>query len=79
VKQHLNSNLKPHIEYSNEAWNTIFTQANYMIDMGMKLGLDTNAQRAGNRYYSQRSVEIFNIWEGVYGGSGWYVSSRAGR
>jgi hypothetical protein len=84
VKQHLNSNLKPHIEYSNEAWNTIFTQANYMIDMGMKLGLDSNAQRAGNRYYSQRAVEIFNIWESVYGGSqrlvrilaGWTVNDK---
>lgn len=84
VKQHLNSNLKPHIEYSNEAWNTIFTQANYMIDMGMKLGLDSNAQRAGNRYYSQRAVEIFKIWEDVYGGSqrlvrilsGWTVNDK---
>ncbi len=84
VKQHLNSNLKPHIEYSNEAWNTIFTQANYMIDMGMRLGLDSNAQRAGHRYYSQRSVEIFKIWEGVYGGSerlvrilaGWTVNDK---
>lgn len=84
VKQHLNSNLKPHIEYSNEAWNTIFTQANYMIGMGMKLGLDTNAQRAGHRYYSQRSVEIFNIWESVFGGSqrlvrilaGWTVNDK---
>lgn len=69
VKQHLNRNLKPHIEYSNETWNTIFTQGNYMIDMGMKLGLDSNAKRAGYRYYSQRSVEIFKIWEDVFGGS----------
>jgi hypothetical protein len=84
VKQHLNSNLKPHIEYSNETWNTIFTQGNYMIDMGMKLGLDDNAQRAGFRYYSQRSVEIFNIWEDVFGGkqrlvrilSGWTVNDK---
>lgn len=84
VKQHLNSNLKPHIEYSNETWNTIFTQGNYMIDMGMRLGLDTNAQRAGFKYYSQRSVEIFKIWEDVFGGtqrlvrvlSGWTINDK---
>lgn len=84
VKQHLNSNLKPHIEYSNETWNTIFTQGNHMIDMGLKLGLDTHAQRAGYRYYSQRSVEIFKIWEDVFGGtqrlvrilSGWTINDK---
>lgn len=84
VKQHLNSNLKPHIEYSNETWNTIFTQGNHMIDMGMKLGLDSNAKRAGYRYYSQRAVEIFNIWESVFGGpqrlvrilSGWTINTE---
>ena len=84
VKQHLNANLKPHIEYSNETWNTLFSQGGYMIDRGMKLGLDTNAQRAGFRYYSQRSVEIFKIWENVYGGSkrlvrilsGWTINDK---
>ena len=84
VKEHLHSNLKPHIEYSNETWNTMFTQGGYMIDMGMKLGLDSNAQRAGFRYYSQRSVEIFKIWENVYGGSkrlvrvlsGWTINDK---
>lgn len=84
VKEHLHSNLKPHIEYSNETWNTLFTQGGYMIDRGMKLGLDSNAQRAGFRYYSQRSVEIFKIWENVYGGSkrlvrvlsGWTINDK---
>lgn len=84
VKQHLNPNLKPHIEYSNETWNTIFTQGNHMIDMGLKLGLDTHAHRAGYRYYSQRSVEMFKIWEQVFGGkqrlvrilSGWTINDK---
>lgn len=84
VRDNLNPNLKPHIEYTNEAWNTIFTQGNYMIDMGMRLGLDTHAHRAGYRYYSQRAVEIFKIWEEVFGGkerlvrilSGWTVNDK---
>lgn len=84
VKKHLNPNLRPHIEYSNETWNTIFTQGNYMIDMGKKLGLEYNAVRAGHRYYSQRAVEIFKIWEQVFGGNkrlvrilaGWTINTK---
>lgn len=69
VKQRLRSNLKPHIEYSNETWNFIFLQGNHVRDMGMARRLDTNKNRAGYRYYSERSVEIFRIWEQVFGGS----------
>ncbi len=69
VKQTLNPNLKPHIEYSNETWNFIFLQGNYVRDQGMARRLDTNKNRAGYRYYSERSVEIFKIWERVFGGS----------
>ncbi|PID48853.1 MAG: hypothetical protein CR991_09440 [Proteobacteria bacterium] len=81
AKQKLRPNLRPHIEYSNETWNFIFLQGNHVRDMGMRLGLDTNKNRAGYRYYSQRSVEIFKIWERVFGGpqrlvrilSGWTI------
>jgi hypothetical protein len=84
VRQHLNADLKPHIEYSNETWNTLFAQGNYVREMGMTLGLDTNANRAGFRYYSQRSVEIFKLWEEAFGGkqrlvrilSGWTVNPQ---
>ncbi|SKA78574.1 hypothetical protein SAMN02745130_01892 [Thiothrix eikelboomii] len=69
VKQRLRPNLKPHVEYSNETWNFIFLQGNYVRDMGMARRLDTNKNRAGYRYYSERSVEIFRIWEQVFGGS----------
>ncbi|HRJ92459.1 hypothetical protein [Thiothrix sp. UBA5583] len=82
VKQNLNSNLKPHIEYSNETWNNLFLQGNYVRQVGYKMGLDPNMNRAGYRYYSERSVEIFKIWEQVFGGnqrlvrilSGWTIN-----
>lgn len=68
VKRHLKPNLQAYIEYTNEAWNGIFTQAHYMINMGQKQRLDANKVYAGYKYYSKRSVEIFKIWEKEFGG-----------
>lgn len=87
VRSHLNPNLKVYIEYSNETWNTLFLQGNYVRRKGLELGLDTNANRAGFRYYSQRSVEIFRLWESVFGGkqrlvrvlSGWTINTQLTR
>ncbi|MCB1621563.1 MAG: hypothetical protein KDI44_12605 [Thiothrix sp.] len=84
ARQRLRPNLRPHIEYSNETWNFIFLQGNYVRDMGMARRLDTNKNRAGYRYYSERSVEIFRIWEQVFGGpqrlvrilSGWTINEE---
>ena len=67
VKENLNPQLKPYIEYTNEAWNGIFSQHHYMIEMGQKQRLDKNKYTAGSKYFSKRSVEIFKIWEDVYG------------
>ncbi|MCK5726729.1 MAG: hypothetical protein KAH22_07900 [Thiotrichaceae bacterium] len=67
VKEHLKTGLKPYVEYTNEAWNGIFTQAHYMKKMGLKARLDRHKDVAGYKFYSRRSVEIFKIWEDVYG------------
>ena len=69
IKQHLRPNLKAYIEYSNETWNTAFLQTHYTKKMGQKLRLDPNPNQAGHKYYSQRAVEIFKIFDQVFGGS----------
>ncbi len=69
VKENLSPNLKPYIEYSNEVWNGHFLQFQYAVEQGEKLGLDENRFAAGAKFYSQRSVEIFKIWENVYAGT----------
>jgi len=69
AKARLKPGLKVHLEYSNECWNGIFTQAGYCRDKGKALGLSTNDFQAQLRYYSKRSVEIFQIWESVFGGT----------
>jgi PA14 domain len=69
VRDRLDPSLQATIEYSNETWNTMFTQTNYVAEKGLALGLDDNGYTAGLRYYSERSIEIFKIWEDVFGDS----------
>lgn len=67
VRDQLAPSLKAHVEYSNEVWNGTFSQASYAEQMGLFLGLDASPTAARLKYYSQRSVEIFQIWEQVFG------------
>lgn len=74
IHQHLNKTLKPHIEYSNETWNPGFQSHYYVKQKGIEAGLNSvptqysfrstrNADYfASLRYYVQRSLEIFDIW-----------------
>ena len=67
VHKNLKLGLKAYVEYSNEAWNGIFPQAHYMKKTGEKMQLDPNRDYAGYKFYSKRSVDIFKIWEKVFG------------
>jgi len=69
VRATLKPELKIYIEYSNECWNGIFAQARYCRDQGKALGLSDNDFQAQLRYCSRRAVEIFAIWEEVFGGT----------
>jgi hypothetical protein len=70
VKRDLNPNLKAYVEYSNEVWNLGFQQTKYASKKGLELNLSdpTKPNEAGLRYASLRSVQIFKIWEDVFGG-----------
>ncbi len=67
VHKNLSPNLKPYIEYTNEAWNSNFSHSEYTQKMGIAEGLDINAMEAGYKYYARRSVEFFEIWKDIYG------------
>ncbi|MDQ8699135.1 hypothetical protein [Hyphomicrobium sp. LHD-15] len=69
VRDHLDPDRLVYIEYSNEVWNSIFDQSRYAGEQGAKLGLSSNAFEAQLRFYSRRSVEIFQIWEKVFSGT----------
>ncbi|MEZ5448474.1 MAG: hypothetical protein R3E89_05505 [Thiolinea sp.] len=66
VRDHLQPDLKVHLEYSNETWNGIFWAALYVREQGK--ALDSNPYRAGYKYYATRAVEVFNIWYEEFGG-----------
>lgn len=68
VRDRLDPALKVHIEYSNEVWNGIFSQSNYAQEKGLALGLSSDRYEAQARFNAQRSVEIFKIFEQVFGG-----------
>lgn len=65
VRDRLDKRLKVYIEYSNEVWNFGFQQAHWAQDQGNALNL---GDPPGSRFYSQRAVAIFKIWEDVFGG-----------
>ena len=78
VSKELDSSLKVYIEYSNEVWNSGFAGHAYSVSEGKKLGLDTVPDKyigtnrdenyfARLRFYSQRAVEIFKLWEDEFG------------
>lgn len=67
VKDRLNPNLKAYIEYSNEVWNRQFQQSRYAAQQGLALGLSKNSFEAQLRYQTKRSLEIFSLWEQVFG------------
>jgi len=70
VREQLDPGLKVYVEYSNEVWNNIFPQTRYSWEKAKELGIGP-AERpweGGGKYYARRSVEIFTIWEEVFGG-----------
>ena len=69
ARARLKPELKIYLEYSNECWNGIFGQARYCREKGKELGLSDNDYQAQLRYYSKRAIEIFAIWEQVFGGA----------
>lgn len=69
VSKQLKPGLKAYIEYSNEIWNPIFVHHDYAMNQGLKLKLDKDKNRAREKFHSYRSVQVFDIWEEVFGGT----------
>jgi hypothetical protein len=69
VKERLDLGLRAYVEYSNEVWNSGFRQHAYAAAEGQKLGFAKKSWEAAWHYTSYRSVQIFKIWEEVFGGT----------
>lgn len=69
VRDHLEPGRKAYVEHSNEVWNLGFAQALYAQQRGVALNLSGNAYEAQLRYHSLRSVQIFQLFTTVFGGT----------
>ncbi|MGI6271153.1 MAG: hypothetical protein ACOYLD_02255 [Anaerohalosphaeraceae bacterium] len=69
VKRDLEPDRKIYIEYSNELWNGMFAQSRWAGEQGQRLGFAEKPWEAGWRFTAYRSVQIFKIWERVFGGT----------
>lgn len=67
LKNQVNPNLKIYVEYSNETWNTMFSQTTFVQDTGQVLNLSADRWEAGQLYVAKRSGEIFHIFENEFG------------
>ncbi len=67
VNQQLHSGLGFYLEYSNETWNGSFSQSGYMQAQGQALGLASSPTLNGAYYTAYRSVQMFNIFQSVFG------------
>jgi hypothetical protein len=65
VKQTLDPTLHPYVELSNEVWNAQFPDAAYVQAQGK--GLDPIPLNAGEKWYTQRAIDMFALWYTVYG------------
>jgi hypothetical protein len=57
------------IELSNEVWNCLFSQCTQARALGLANGLSGEATQAGHFWYARRSVQMFQIFEEVFGGT----------
>lgn len=82
----VSSRLEPertvYVEHSNEVWNSIFEQFDYANLRATQLGIPGDPFQAAMRYHSQRSVEIFDLWDDHFSPDqlvrvmgGWHVNS----
>ena len=67
VREKLDPNRRAYIEYSNEIWNSMFSQHRYAAAEGKRLGFSDKDWQAAWRYTGHRSVEIFKIWDTEFG------------
>ena len=66
LRDRLDPALRPHIEYSNEVWNTGFGQTQWSIARSQALGLDIPFGQPA-AFYAMRSVQMFKIIQDVWG------------
>lgn len=66
VRDHLDPGLQAYVETSNEVWNWGYPVTAQARDEGMAKSLSNNEGIAVVRRYSERTVEVMDIWSSVF-------------
>lgn len=74
IKARVKADRKFYLEYSNEVWNAQFPQYAYAVKEAARLGL-----KDADEYYLRRSLQVFRIFEEVFGGAGRFVRVLSGQ
>ena len=64
----LDNKLEVYIEYSNEVWNTVFSQSQYAASHGQTLWPKAGAPQATLDWHGMRTAQMCDIWKSVWGG-----------
>ena len=65
----LNTNSRIYLEYSNEVWNSIFSQHAYCAQMAANLGYTGQTWERAWKYTAKRSADVFRIFDAVFNNS----------
>jgi hypothetical protein len=67
IYDQLDPGLKCYVEWSNETWNGIFSQADYVIQKGAEEGLEeSNQWYIGQKYHAWATLKLFKAFDDVF-------------
>lgn len=71
VKDNLQTSLPIYVEYSNEVWNSAFSQGDWVEQRGVAEWLASPESRFTKRinWHGKRTAEVCEIWKGVFSAS----------
>lgn len=73
AKQLLNRDVEVYIEFSNEVWNGMFPQHQYVITRGLALfddpddGIEVDPFQSGMNWHGMRTAQMCDIWKAAWG------------
>jgi hypothetical protein len=67
LRDSLETGRKIYVEYSNECWNSVFSQTQYCNTRGAALGYSGQPWEQGWKFYAKRTADCHRIFETVFG------------
>ena len=67
LRDNLETDRKIYIEYTNETWNSVFSQTKYCNEQGALLGYSGQPWEQGWKFYAKRTADCHRIFESVFG------------